>query len=440
MKTRLVMGSFDAEQYWISEDSVKLPAFADKEVDNTVLAMDELLFLACDRNDLLITRFPVKDEQIAYLNTIGFFFSNNRDCVSMNEVDIYDKSKDIFRILCKEENFCRFKELILPNMEVLYFSCTPYLNDFLETYHLDKKNYVDEHIFKMVNSKVFSSKLNQRLLGKKHIQIVKSSHELEKVGMEYFQAGPIVIKEEFGVSGKGNCYIDSVAKFKSIIKYVQKQENKGKKVELIVEKFLDKLFDFSSQYYIDKMGECELISVQQIQNKNMSYHGSFTASEELLQDLKGCNYFSKCKIVTDELFRLGYCGHVCIDSMMLRNSEVEDVVEINARMSMSLLKKKIDDFLSKKGQNGYLSHLSLKIPVTLQYTDLLVSLEQKGILYAGENEGVIPLTPNSMFINTKINMKNNAKVYGRLYFAMVGENDNLNKFKSVLEDLNISIL
>lgn len=51
----LYIGTFDCEKFW-EYDNAKLPKIQDKQADNCILGMDELLIYLGDNQDKLLTR------------------------------------------------------------------------------------------------------------------------------------------------------------------------------------------------------------------------------------------------------------------------------------------------------------------------------------------------------------------------------------------------
>ena len=78
-----ISGTFDAERFWRDPNLAKLPSFHDPEMENIVMAMDELLFPFCEAQDKLITRYRMNVCHKEYLHEIGFkFLSNSTDLES----------------------------------------------------------------------------------------------------------------------------------------------------------------------------------------------------------------------------------------------------------------------------------------------------------------------------------------------------------------------
>lgn len=75
-----------------------------------------------------------------------------------------------------------------------------------------------------VNSKIYSSRLLTRIGEKSCGMEANSAAEIEAIGAELLKQGPYLLKDPFGVSGKGNLLIDSEAMQRRIAEHLHKQE------------------------------------------------------------------------------------------------------------------------------------------------------------------------------------------------------------------------
>ena len=156
MKKVLVMGTFDSESFWREQSLSKLPAMIDRDASNVVIAMDELLFVLCKKNDKLITRFKMEDALKQYLHDIGFIFSNN-------EIDLDDSSEGLtsqsfmcnFQLLVETRQKDYFRSFLYGVTCLSPYSVLPYTKKACQTYDLSC-DFPDTNIVKMVNSKLYS--------------------------------------------------------------------------------------------------------------------------------------------------------------------------------------------------------------------------------------------------------------------------------------------
>lgn len=421
-KKSAFIGAFDSEKYWRDNNLANLPAMKDNTANNIVMTMDELQFVFCQQNDLILTRYAMNPVHINYLNNIGFCFLNNKtDIVNRHDFKMYN-DLSIFEIIFNNKDYNIFSKN-LTNYELSPFADIPFADKIAEKFNF-KYNYSPINIVKKVNSKVYSTELKELLNMKYNGTIVKSSKELDYVATKYLKRTPILIKDEFGVSGKGNLKVDSQQILNRIISYLKKQESKGKQVRFVIEPFLKKVYDFSCQLFISNTGQVEILSIQQIVNNGFAYQGSISADDMLLRILDKNNYHKTMEEVSNILFSNGYFGHVCIDSMILENGEIIPIVEINARKSMSLIKHYLDKYLNKLGLKGNFIYITLAYNEHRNFEDIINCLDKEGLLFKlNKTNGVIPLTANSLLINSEVNLSNSIdKTYkGRLYYCAVSQ-------------------
>ncbi|QWU13143.1 hypothetical protein SAMN04487895_11789 [Paenibacillus sophorae] len=411
-------GTFDAEQYWREPDLAKLPGFADPENLRIVSVMDELLFVFCSPSEALITRKAMNPAHKQYLNDIGFrFWSNTLDM----DGELKEQSKSMLQLLAEADSVevaamaAEAKAEARPELEP--FAAIPFTKEASERYRFICR-MPEMDIIRKVNMKTYSTEMKERLELPNVSFIVNHSSELRKVGERLLREGSFLIKDNYGVSGKGNLLIDSVSILERVIAYMAAQERKGMRSQFVVEPYLDKLYDFSCQFEITSNGEYRFLSLQRLTNDDFAYQESYTPEPEFMHFLDCEGYFELMRRTAKELYSDGYYGHVCVDSMQLGSGELVPIVEINARKSMSLIKSRIDRYLASQELLGNLRFYSLtSTNAQLQFEDLLAAMEEAGILYKpGMSEGVIPLTANMLMINRRPD-----KSYkGRIYVSMVG--------------------
>jgi len=427
---RLTMGMFDAERFWRDPGLARLPAFADRAAERIVAAMDELLFALCEPDDLLVTRYRMDAHHLAYLHEIGFRFAASRadlDGETEGEGQGAGHAADgltVFDLLARS-----LPERMLgagwpDGVRLSPFAVIPGVEQAAAAHRLQLDCPAVETV-RQVNSKLYSLELARRLGVSSDSRIVYSHEELLALGLELLGQGSFLIKDEFGVSGKGNLLIESEAILRRIAAHLASQSGQGKTVRFIVDPFLRKALDFSCQFHIAADGGYRFISVQKVVNNGFAYQGSFTADERLLAILLDADYFELMREVARELHRSGYYGDVCVDSMLLEDGRVVPIVEINARQSMSLIKQRLDARLQQEGAAGSMTSLTVQASPTQSMETLLAALEQAAQLYRPERgRGVVPLGANTLFIHHRLAARQGAPAKtakGRIYLYVIAD-------------------
>lgn len=431
---RIYMGTFEAEAYWKDPDTASLPALPDRSGAAIVAAMDELQFCFCGQGDVLLTRYAMSPVHRQYISGFGFRPAVNEHDLSRDETAGPGSSASVFELLCRR------REDGLPGLPELQdcllapFAYLPYTEEAAKAWGIRLHQPSLETVRK-VNAKTYSSMLKRSLGLANPGLIVASAAELEQEGRKLLAGGTFLVKDDFGVSGKGNLHITSMQMLERIVAYLGQQERKGKRVCFILEPFLEKEQDFSCQFVISEAGEVEIVSVQLLANSSFSYRESLLPDPGFMEMLEEKGYFSLMKAVGRQLWADGYFGDVCVDSMTLRDGSLEEIVEINARRSMSLIKHRIDLLLAERSLRGSMTNYTLSHQGTLPYEVLLDKLERAELLFTdSREEGVMPLSANTLYVNTggrdAPNPDNDVngvegtgrKGKGRLYLAMIAEN------------------
>ncbi|MEI7024452.1 hypothetical protein [Paenibacillus sp. y28] len=435
-------GTFDAETLWRDERLAKLPALPDAQSGRIVQAMDELLFLFSRDQDVVLTRYPMNEAHVHYLRDLGFQFSCNRDPLAAGSPDSpapdkrSDAASNIFHQLTASFEKLSGQSLIPAGAVLEPFAVIDGLDAVRKQYGLlcDAPSL---EIMRQVNSKLYSTQLKDTLGIPNISSIVTSMEELEEVGNRLIAGGPFLIKDTFGVSGKGNLLIQTPSMLQRMLSYLRGQVTSGKELLFILEPLLDKRTDFSCQFYIGMNGSFHVLSVQQVLNTAFAYLGSVTASGELLEQLEAGGYFEIMRQTARQLHNSGYFGHVCVDSMLLADGEIVPLVEINARKSMSLLKRQVDLFLAGAGASCQLSHVSvIGGSGRASFEDVLYAMKRRGMLFDRSRErGIIPLSANTLTVN----QDQAERCKGRLYVALVdpeaeGREQLLEQLKHLLQE------
>ena len=447
----LYLGTFNAEQFWRESQLCKLPTVPDKQADAIVGVMDELGFVFCNSSDdVVLTRLPLDSAHQNYLRGLGFAFLNNELSLVEQENENakgLGANQSICRLLTETANQRYFQALLSAISCVSPYAIGPFTDSFCQSYKLRNPG-PDIDIVKKVNSKLFSHQLAKQLFEETVGEIVYSANVLETTGRHLLEHSPFLIKDEFGVSGKGNMLISSERMLRRIVKHIAKQEKAGKQTRFLLEPFLDKQIDFSCQFAIGATGETHIVSIQQMQNAGFAFWGIQTAEPALLESLNRAGYFEQVEAIATALYQAGYYGPVCLDSMRLKDGTIVPVVEINARQSMGLVNHYVDRFLAHFSVQGNLRFFSLGLTRHVPFAELLSQMAQADILFGKDKpHGILPLTANTLNVNWRFNRvqnnnKNTNTRKGRLYFSLVSDSEEdrertLHKMDRVFDALGI---
>jgi hypothetical protein len=195
------------------------------------------------------------------------------------------------------------------------------------SYEMPEWNAVRE-----VNSKVFSFLHSPPLSGAALLQN-------EKEARAWIAATTIdkVLKTAYGVSGRGHLLIKNDAiSWKVIDRFLRREWNQGNLV--IAEPWVERTLDFSTQWSIEKSGECIYLGATICHNDTYGRYMGTSVGEE--KQLFGTAYDfllehqEHAKKLLRTMYAYGYFGPVGFDAMLYRNALLHPIVEINARKTM----------------------------------------------------------------------------------------------------------
>ncbi|WP_419874911.1 hypothetical protein [Candidatus Pristimantibacillus sp. PTI5] len=417
MARALVAGTFDSESYWRDSQSARLPALRDRGREKIILAMDELLFPLCGSGDALVTRYAMEEAHKAYLARIGFSFKHFT-------LKREDAENNVFEAIASD---CEHKEEFAGYGQLSPFSIVPSVHKVVARYgyHSELPSY---ETVKRVNSKLYSTLLTEMLLGKSQGKPVYSWNELRAAGGEMLkECESLLVKDPYGVSGNGNMLIQTEQALERLVAYIRKQEEAGFSAAFILEPYMDVASDFSCQFEITPSGTFHLVSMQKILNRQFAYVGSMSMEEKDIATLERAGYFDVVMQVAGSLYRDGYFGPVCIDSMSLRDGKIVPIVEINARQSMGFINHHLDNVLEGKGKKGFLTFRSVGFRDRFDYESWIMDLEGSDLLYPNRTgNGILPLSSATLLANAyssdQVVSTNAGYCKGKLYMTIVADN------------------
>lgn len=188
----------------------------------------------------------------------------------------------------------------------------------------------------LVNSKTFSF----RYTSLPEAALLQNKHGL----LEWIKKipGTKVLKTCFGLSGHGNrCFTDLS---EDILHFCNKEW--GQKRPVIGEPWLDRLEDFSTQWFIHSDQKIEWIGATRFETDSRGNYLSTLAGPENILFASHSSFLKQHLQVAEqalqEIAEKGFFGFVGIDAFLYRHRETQTVclyplVEINARQTMSLV-------------------------------------------------------------------------------------------------------
>ena len=417
---KIAYGTFDAESLWRPMELARLPQTGEG-ASSIVNAMDELLFAFAGDKDLLYTRHPFSSSLKDYLSTCGFSFQNA----------VGEGVETLRSFMQAAQDVRTVPYAITEQWQVDLGAETKYPLPALDA-------------VKRVNSKEFSAELADALCcnGFKSV-VVHSLEDLKKYGEHHTEE--FLIKDLYGVSGKGMLAVNRPRLLERLISHLRKQVQAGKEIAFVCEPRVDKDQDFSTHYLLFPDGSYQFLSLQKTLNRSFLYKGSHEGDAEMVDLLEKRGYFDIMRSVMASLHQYGYHGEVGIDSMTTKDGALVPLVEINARQSMGLIHHALRKRLLDAGGAGsdILSCYDMGLTADKDENWLFELLEKSDLLYGKEKGiGIMPISMNTLLANRHSTYE---QVYrGRLYFLSVDNThtealQGTERFKELLKENGVTV-
>ncbi len=196
----------------------------------------------------------------------------------------------------------------------------------------------DWQMIRQINSKAFSFRYSCLA------EAALIHHEQELLHWLKKTNGPKVLKTCFGLSGQGHRHLHESVPSPEILAFCHKEWQQGR--PLVGEPWLDRVLDFSTQWFIHSNQHIECIGATRFETDSQGiYQGTLAGPEEqLFASLESfLNEHRQLALkALQDIATMGFFGFVGIDALLYRHPETRTIclyplVEINGRQTMSLV-------------------------------------------------------------------------------------------------------
>ena len=414
MEKKIFISEFEAEERLKDRNSFSLPSlsFFSKRNDTLIEGMDGLAITMADDGDILVTRKRLPEEYLAYWRDNICDVDNFSPESDGRGREEHSERYSIYELLQNDPEVSK----LLKSGTIVNYALVPEFYEMCDVSGIENHE-PDLNTVLKINSKAYSNSLKIKLdLPAKGIN-VRSVEEFtetaEKMLKEYDK---VLIKDSMGVSGKGILPIDSLDSVQRLSAHFRKQEEQGRTgFDFVLEPLLNKTMDFSCQFHIKPEGEVIIDGYQKNHSKGYAYLSSGPLEKEESELIEASGYRQCIMKIAEEIFKDGYYGPACVDSMIVDENTVIPLVEINPRMSMGRFNLRLEKYLGKKSRLAYVEGMRNE---GYGFDKLLEDLREKKILYERQNPtGVIPLAPCTWCMDECKGQR------VRIYFAIIYETD-----------------
>ena len=327
---------------------------------------------------------------------------------------------------------------------------TPYLLEQSREQNIPNKTPCSPQEIRDIFSKTWSLKLAQKLITQPplsglspiedHGTLFTEISSLEKHLSSWFEksARPIVVKCPYGFSGQGQKVLKSFSDWTKQKKWIEKKLQQQK--EVIVEPWLDKVFDFSIQMDVSPNGPQVKGIARFLTDEQGRYLGALVKNTVGFLSTETKNFLFQEKLwkkeieevanfINENLLSTGYLGPVGIDSFVYRHQSGEllfkPLVELNPRYNMGHITVEFEKHLQARSvgvwnvmhknqaiKNGFRDlksfslHMQKKFPLKLsEQKQQLCKKTTHNLIQSGYLE-TSPANEDSLFLSFLLTFEN----------------------------------
>jgi hypothetical protein len=355
--------NLEAENQW-AVGHTGMPAVRLSATDGIVRHMEELGTLLADPGDVLLLGRPLDEDYRRYAEDIGFAIA------SRLVADAPDTSTSE-AVMASPSVLARLKELAADDAYLMPMGCTVREQRIADATGLTLAAPPAD-VCERVNSKAYGRRLVERL-GLRAIPgfccagAGELRDALDTVVSRYGQA---IIKDSYGVSGKGLVVVDGPRKAERVMRMVDARTRRtgDPELDVVVERLLDKRFDLNYQFTIDRGGTVRLDFIKQALVRGGVHSGHLMPAE--LTAGQRAEIADAADRIGAALHADGFFGVVGVDALLADDGLVYPVVEINARLNMSTFQQRVTERFHGPGGCALARHYTLRATRPLPFAEV----------------------------------------------------------------------
>lgn len=239
----------------------------------------------------------------------------------------------------------------------------------------------DAATYERVNSKLYSRRvageLGLRTIPGHCCETVQQLRRALAAGLR--DGGPVIVKDAYGVSGKGLVVLDSRKKADRLLRMIDRRARTSgeQALHVVVEAFLPKRFDLNYQFTIARDGRVRLDFVKEALTAGGVHLGHVMPAN--LTPAQHEELADAAQRLGARLHADGFFGIVGVDALLGSDDLVYPVLEINARLNMSSYQGRVTERFGHPEGAALAKHYPLRLtgPVSFdEVTDALGPLAE----------------------------------------------------------------
>jgi hypothetical protein len=353
------LGNFEVEEQW-GHGEHRLPRFSHDGGIAVVNAMDEFAVLLAGPDDHVVLRDAPDDDYLGYLRDLGIGLpalhvaAPHARTATITEAALADPA-----LLGRLADLARSGCLLAPHG----VSTT-------EERLAERTGLAlmapPAAVCRAVNSKVYSRRLADEVgLRQPKGWVCETVTDLERLlpaaSALLAEGRPLVIKEAFGVSGKGLAVLDRPQRLDRMYRMIAQRARRAddERIAFVIEQWVDKRADLNYQFTVGVDGSVHVDFVKRAVTEKGVHKG-----HRMPADLSADQYaalVTAAESIGKKVGADGYFGVVGVDALVGTGDEVYPVIEINARHNMSTYQIRLQERFIGPDQPAMALHYPMRL-------------------------------------------------------------------------------
>ncbi|MEV4318238.1 ATP-grasp domain-containing protein [Actinocrispum sp. NPDC049592] len=406
----VLVGNFEVEEQW-SRGEHTLPRMSAPAGSAVVNHMDEFALLLGESRDHVVLKSAPDEDYLGYLGELGV------PLPAIHVVREQDPGRTVTEDALADPKV--LNELSLLPDAVIVAHGVSEVEERLAARTGLPLAAPDAALCKAVNSKVYSRRVADDLglrqpagFGCETLADLRVAFDW--AGTPLAEGRAVVIKEAFGVSGKGIAVLRDERRLDRLYRMIAKQvERSGQdRIAFVVEEWVAKKADLNYQFTVGRDGSVHFDFVKEALTEGGVHKGhrfparlSTGAVSELV---------TSAEQIGKRLAEDGFFGVVGVDALLDAGGGIYPVIEINARNNMSTYQVRLQERFVGPGSLALAKHYPVRLNRPTGFGVLRELLG--GLLFDGR-KGL--LVNNFATVNAAADPENPAPFDGRLYGVIV---------------------
>ncbi|WP_093754306.1 ATP-grasp domain-containing protein [Streptomyces sp. DvalAA-19] len=409
----VLLGNFEVEEEW-ARDEPGLPRVAFTAGSAVVHRMDAFTLLLAGKNDHVVLKAAPDPDHLGYLEELGL------DLPRVHTVSGGDPGQTVTRDALADPALQEALRTLGPDARIVPHG-TSVREEELSGLTGLPLGTPPAALCKAVNSKVYSRAVAEatglrQATGWSCGNLTELDAAFEEARFLLRVGRRVVVKDAFGVSGKGISVLDDERRLDTLRRMIDRRAARSgdDRVVLVVEEWVDKTADLNYQFTLGRDGSVHFDFVKEAITEDGVHKGHrFPARLTTLQ-LDAVRH--AVEVLGRRLAADGYFGVVGVDAMTDPQGGLYPVVEINARHNMSTYQTRLQERFLGPGSHALARHYPVRLRTPLTFDRLRTLLGE--LLFTGSGSGL--LVGNFATVNAAAT-EDGTPYEGRLHGLLIGD-------------------